>query len=93
MLDFAFSHQKAHDLMTQDRANGLREYELSGDDWNVVAQLRDALKVGGHFWTMSQLTWNSTGFPFPLQDLQGCNPLLLSWHAQPCDGHPGYGPH
>ena len=46
MLDFAFAHQKALDLMTQDQANGLREYELSGEDWIIVGQMRDGLKVG-----------------------------------------------
>ena len=45
MLDFAFQHQKALDLMTQDHENGLREYELSGGEWEIVGQLRDALKV------------------------------------------------
>jgi hypothetical protein len=45
MLDFAFTHRKALDLMTQDRENGLREYELNEEEWEIVRQLRDALKV------------------------------------------------
>jgi hypothetical protein len=32
MLDFAYSHRKALDLMTQDRANGLRDFELSEEE-------------------------------------------------------------
>jgi hypothetical protein len=45
MLDFAVNHRKALDLLTQDRANGLREYELSESDWRIAQQLRDVLKV------------------------------------------------
>ena len=47
MLDFAYSHRKPLDLMMQDRENGLRDYELSEDEWEIVRQLRDALKVRG----------------------------------------------
>ena len=45
MLDFAVNHRKALDLLAQDRANGLREYELSKSDWQIAQQLRDVLKV------------------------------------------------
>jgi len=45
MLDFALAHRKALDLLTQDRTNGLREYEISEAEWQIAQQLRDALKV------------------------------------------------
>ena len=45
MLDVAYSHRKALDLMTQDRANGLRDFELNEEEWKLVKELRDVLKV------------------------------------------------
>jgi hypothetical protein len=45
MLDFAVGHRKALDLLTQDRVNGLRDFELSEAEWKIVGELRDALKV------------------------------------------------
>jgi hypothetical protein len=45
MLDVVYSHRKAIDLMTQDRTNGLRDFELNEEEWNLVKQLKDILKV------------------------------------------------
>jgi hypothetical protein len=45
MLDFAVVHCKALDLLTQDHANGLRDFKLSEGEWKIVGELRDALKV------------------------------------------------
>jgi hypothetical protein len=45
MLDFAVQHQKPLDLLSAQRGNGLRKLELSQEEWNIAAQLRDVLKV------------------------------------------------
>jgi hypothetical protein len=45
MLDFAITHRKALDLLAEDQTNGLREYEISGAEWQIAQQLHDALKV------------------------------------------------
>jgi hypothetical protein len=45
MLDFALNHRKALDLMTQDRAHKLRDFELNDSEWKIVQDLRNALKV------------------------------------------------
>jgi hypothetical protein len=45
MLDFALGHRTAIDQMAADKSNDLRKYELTGDDWRLATQLRDALKV------------------------------------------------
>jgi hypothetical protein len=51
MLDFAVDYRKPLDLLSADRGNGLREYELKEEEWKLAAHLRDALKVRG---TLSQ---------------------------------------
>jgi hypothetical protein len=45
MLDFAITHRKALDLMTEDRANGLQDFELNDADWKIAQELQDALRV------------------------------------------------
>lgn len=45
MLDFALEYRKAVDILTADRQNELRNYELSEREWTIAKQLRDILKV------------------------------------------------
>ncbi|KAF9220170.1 hypothetical protein BS17DRAFT_853226 [Gyrodon lividus] len=45
MLEYALNHCQAVDSMTQDRALGLRKYELDDDEWNLLEQLCDILKI------------------------------------------------
>jgi hypothetical protein len=45
MLDFALSYRKPLDLMSGDRGNGLREFELKEEEWKIVPELCDVLKV------------------------------------------------
>ena len=45
MLDFAVEHITAIDTITGDREMKLRQYELNEDDWEMVCQLQDVLKV------------------------------------------------
>jgi hypothetical protein len=45
MLDFAIKHRKPLDLLSADRANGVRDLELKAEEWKIVEQLRDVLKV------------------------------------------------
>jgi hypothetical protein len=45
MLDFAISYHSALDTVTADRDMKLRQFELSEEDWEMAAHLRDALKV------------------------------------------------
>jgi hypothetical protein len=49
MLDFAVAYRKVLDLLSGDRANGLRELELKEDEWRIVMQLHDVLKVKALF--------------------------------------------
>ena len=48
MLNFAVEHIEAINTITGDRDMKLRQYELSEDDWDMVHQLRDILKVCGY---------------------------------------------
>lgn len=62
MLDYALEHRPAIDLVTQKWELGLRKLELSDDEWEVVEQLRNVLKVHAcsalitDWWNISKLT-------------------------------------
>jgi hypothetical protein len=45
MLDFALEYRKAIDVITDTRKLGLGAYELNEEEWSLVRQLRDVLKV------------------------------------------------
>ena len=45
MLTFALEYRKAIDILTADRQNELRNYELSEREWTIAAQLSNVLKV------------------------------------------------
>jgi hypothetical protein len=45
MLEYAIEHREAIDIVTQRRDLGLRKFELIDDEWMIVEQLRDVLKV------------------------------------------------
>lgn len=46
MLSFALEYRKAIEMLTCDRKNDLRQFELSEDEWEIVRELSDTLKVG-----------------------------------------------
>ena len=45
MLGFALEYHKAINILTADRQNKLRNYELSEREWTIAKQLCDILKV------------------------------------------------
>jgi hypothetical protein len=45
MLDFAYQHKKAINKITDMRDMKLRQYEIEKDEWEVIRQLHDLLKV------------------------------------------------
>jgi hypothetical protein len=45
MLKFALEYRKAIDVLTADRLNGLRMYELNDTEWIIAQQLCDILAV------------------------------------------------
>ncbi|KZV92058.1 hypothetical protein EXIGLDRAFT_577584, partial [Exidia glandulosa HHB12029] len=45
MLFFALEYREAIDKITSDRNSDLRLFELSDQDWEIMAQLRDVLKI------------------------------------------------
>jgi hypothetical protein len=54
MVEFAINHRKLLDLLGGDRANGLRDLELKAEEWRIVGQLQDVLKV-----RLSSFCWYS----------------------------------
>jgi len=49
MLNFAVEYQKALDAISADCDMELRKFELTENEWKIVAQLRDMLKVSCNF--------------------------------------------
>ena len=49
MLKFAYTYQAAINILTDDWTLKLREYELSDENWDIVKQLHDSLKVSMSF--------------------------------------------
>lgn len=60
MLDFALEYRKAIDAITDTRKLGLGAYELNEEEWSLVRQLRDVLKVLSLTFThnASHVTWS-----------------------------------
>jgi hypothetical protein len=46
MLAFAYEYKDALNNITALREMKLRDYEIEPEEWEVVRQLRDLLKVG-----------------------------------------------
>ncbi|KIK72755.1 hypothetical protein PAXRUDRAFT_43783, partial [Paxillus rubicundulus Ve08.2h10] len=53
MLEYALKHQRAVDVVTQQRELGLRKFELSDNEWLVVEQLYSILKDATLFFSRS----------------------------------------
>jgi hypothetical protein len=45
MLNFAIDHRAVVDAMTADAGNGLRVYEMDGEEWGYTEELCSVLKV------------------------------------------------
>ena len=45
MLEFAVEYREALDAITGDKEMKLRKYEMDNEEWEIVRQLRDVLKV------------------------------------------------
>jgi hypothetical protein len=45
MLDFSVTYRRALESLTGTLGMGLRDYELSDDEWDIVKDLRDILEA------------------------------------------------
>jgi len=45
MLSFAYTYRDAYNELTSNRDMKMRKYEIEDDDWEIVKQLADVLKV------------------------------------------------
>jgi hypothetical protein len=87
MLDFALTYQEGINAITDMRKLGLGEYELSEDEWPLVKQLRDVLKVGIQ---MCRITVTLT---MCHADSQRCDFILLTLNAKLSYGYTCHGPY
>jgi hypothetical protein len=76
MLKFALEYQEAIDVLTADRLNDLRMYEMSETEWTIARQLCDILAVSHSVTIHGSLCHRQLGS-------QGRNSILLSWYTQP----------
>ena len=82
MLKFAYTYREAINMLTGDQTLQLHEYELSDDDWSLVKQLQDSLKVSIYLSFHIVLYW------FIVSDLQNCDSEILNRHSLPCHRYP-----
>lgn len=45
MLCFAIKYRKAIEIMTSEKKNDLRQFELEEDEWTIAEQLSDILRA------------------------------------------------
>jgi len=92
MLVFAIEYQEGIDSVTDKHRLGLSMYALEEDEWELLRQVRDVLKVmvfacGCHMsLTCGYLVACTTG-------PEGRNLVFLSLDTQPLHGHSCYGLH
>lgn len=95
MLDYSVKHRAAIAEVTQDLKNGLCKYELTADEWIIVEQLQDVLKVSStdrlcqhieliqrHLWAnnlLSSLRYSMTQHSFSPALLPTLRRLFLPW--------------
>ena len=87
MLDFAYTYRNAYDEVTANRDMSMRNYEISKEEWKIVKDLADVLKVSN--WNNPR---NFCGLT-KVSDFQRRNIVLFAFNAEPCESDPSYGPH
>lgn len=76
MLSFALEYRTAVELLTSDQKNDLRQFELSEEEWDIVRELSDTLKVGpcgsmfGASHALAMRAVNNANLVFPPQILK-----------------------
>jgi hypothetical protein len=86
MLCFAVEHCRAIESVMSDCKNDLRQFELDEDEWLIVNQLKNTLKVRDIPHDVSLPSFRCCA-----PDLEGHNIVFLAWNAQshnrdPCNG-------
>lgn len=85
MLDFAVEYRQALDDFTGDRKFGLRDFELSEQEWTIAKQLRNILEVSRAVFALSLLT--------PGTDLERCHNILFTLNTKSCYRYTSYRSH
>lgn len=91
LLAFALEYRTAIDDIAGARDLGLRKYELKEEEWNIVKQLCDVLKVCKCIHVCS-LTLSFMAM-FPRIGFKRRYTVFLSVYAQSSNGHSGHGSH
>lgn len=95
MLEYALKHWMAVDKVTQQHEPVLWKFELTDQEWLVVEQLHNILKVC----LTITMCWHSISkhninkLTLFLPGTQGCNTFLFKVHTVPHNSHSGDGPH
>ena len=95
MLAFALQYRVAIDNITGNKTASLRQYELSDEEWRIVEQLRDTLKVrrASEPKLLQLLSFISFQMANDYTDLQGRDPILFPLNAYSRNSNPCHGSH
>jgi hypothetical protein len=89
MLDFVYRYKKAINKITDIWDMKLCMYEIEANEWEIVRQLYDLLKVSKCSDSYQLRTIRLNVFI----DFQRCDFIFLMWwHTQHCVSHPCDGP-
>jgi hypothetical protein len=93
MLGFALEYRRAIDILTANRNNDLRSYELSEREWIIASQLCDILKVCDVSIPRNADSPVSRSLELRWIGLERRDFVLLAFDTQSCYGHSCYGFH
>ena len=85
MLRFAYAYSEPINKITGDRSMKIRQYEINDQEWTIVEQLRDCLKVRCFF--IYKLIHSSH-----FLDIQNGYSRIFNRYTLHCQRHSCYGP-
>jgi hypothetical protein len=86
MLNFAYTYHDAYNELCANREMKMRKFEIEDNEWEIVRQLADILKVNYFSPHFRDHSYICVAF-------QRCHSLLFSCNALSCQGDPSNGSH
>jgi hypothetical protein len=86
MLNFAYTYREAYNELCSNRDMKLRKYEVENEEWEIVKQLANILKV-------KWFVFDAKLFLTFCLAVQRCHCLFLSCNSLSCQGDTCHGSH
>lgn len=90
MLDAALEARVAIEQITEEKRNDLRQYEVTEEEWKIVQQLRDVLKVSHTCQFVGPPPQFGTHVVRQSSGILRCNPVLLALRRRGTGHHQCY---